>query len=306
MIFSHAKREQVGLLIGLVGGTGSGKSYTGMRLATGLSGGKPFALIDTENKRALHYADEFKFDHGDLRAPFRPDAYVEAILAADAAKYPVIMVDSMSHVWAGDGGILDWQEEELARMAGDDYSKRERVKMAAWIKPKSGHKKMMQKLLQVRAHLILCFRAEQKIEMVKQDGKLVIMPKQSLTGLDGWIPICDKNLPFELTTSLLLTANHPGVPLPIKLQSQHRPFFPLDKPITEASGEALGAWARGGEARPAPTHTLSLSDLRESLSQCDDVEELKATWKASESQLSAAILTQAQEAYKSRLAEIRG
>src|ERR1700677_907425 len=123
--FKRAAREEVGLIIGLAGGTGSGKTFTAMTLAKGIAGTKPFALIDTEAGRAKHYADRFLFDHGDLKPPFRPERYAEAILAADAAHYPVIVVDSCSHEWAGEGGILDWQEEELDRMAGDDWKKRE-------------------------------------------------------------------------------------------------------------------------------------------------------------------------------------
>ena len=250
--FKPATRENVGLLIGLVGVSGSGKTFTAMRLATGISGGKPFAMIDTENRRALHYADTFHFDHTELHAPFRPDAYIEAIKAADAAGYPVIVVDSMSHSWAGDGGVLDWQEEELTRIAGDDWKKREACKMVSWIKPKMAHKKMVQALLQVRAHVILCFRAEPKIEMVRVDGKTVIQAKQSLTGLDGYIPVCDKTLPFELTTSLLFMPDHPGVPHPIKLQDQHKALFPLDKVVDEESGERIAAWAKGGIPASAP------------------------------------------------------
>jgi hypothetical protein len=249
--FRPAKREQVGLLIGLAGGTGSGKTFSAMRLASGIAGGKPFAVIDTESRRALHYADQFKFDHADLKPPFRPEAYEEAILAADKAGYPVIVVDSVSHVWAGDGGVLDWQEEELDRMAGNDYGKRERVKMAAWIKPKMAHKSMVQKLLQVRAHLILCFRAEPKIEMVKKDGKMEIVAKQSLTGKDGWIPVCEKNLPFELTVSFLMLADKPGIGQPIKLQEQHKKLFPLHEPINEESGKRIAQWASGKESAPA-------------------------------------------------------
>lgn len=248
--FRPAVRENVGLWINLIGGTGSGKTYTAMRLASGISGDKPFALIDTENRRGLHYADMFKFDHCELVPPFRPDNYAEAVIAADKAGYPVIVVDSGSHVWAGDGGMLDWQEEELDRMAGNDYGKRERVKMSAWIKPKMAHKHMVQKLLQVRAHIILCLRAEQKIEMVKDEkGKLQIQAKQSLTGKDGWIPICDKNLPFEATCSFLLLASNPGIPNPIKLQEQHRTLLPLDKQITEQSGKLLREWAQGGKPK---------------------------------------------------------
>ena len=251
--FRPAVREAVGLLIGLAGGTGSGKTYTAMRLASGIAGAKPFALIDTEAGRAKHYADAFRFDHGDLSAPFSPDAYADAIVAADKAGYPVIVVDSMSHVWAGDGGVLDAQERELDRMAGDDWKKREAVKMASWIKPKMAHKHMVQKLLQVRAHLILCFRAEEKIEMVRgDDSKMKIVPKKSLTGLDGWIPISEKNLPYELTASFLLLATRPGIPHPIKLQEQHRPLFPLDKPITEESGKLIAQWAQGAKKAEPP------------------------------------------------------
>jgi hypothetical protein len=247
--FRPAKREDVSLLIGLAGGTGSGKTYSAMRLAKGLAAGKPFAVIDTEAGRAKHYADDFTFEHGDLTAPFTPSRYAAAITAADQAGYPVILVDSFSHEHAGDGGLLDMHEAEYQRLGG-----RDNVKMTAWIKPKGEHKRMVSQLLQVRAHLILCFRAEEKIEIGKdKDGKTEIRPKRTLTGLDGWVPISEKNLPYELTASFLLTAAAPGVPKPIKLQERHRAFFPLDKPISEEAGAALAAWAAGGADSVAPS-----------------------------------------------------
>jgi len=248
--FKPAIRESVGLIIGLAGGTGSGKTFSAMRMAAGICGDKPFAVIDTEAGRAKHYADRFKFDHGDLASPFTPERYTEAILAADAAKYPCILVDSCTHEWAGEGGVLEMQEAELDRMAGDNWQKREACRMAAWIKPKMAHKKMVQRLLQVRAHLILCFRAEEKVEMIRDPdtNKMKIIPKVSTTGLDGWMPVCEKNLPYELTTSFLLTADAPGMPKPIKLQEQHRVMFPLDKAISEDSGKLIAVWAAGGAA----------------------------------------------------------
>jgi hypothetical protein len=244
--FRPAVRENVSLLIGLAGGTGSGKTYSAFRLAKGICGDKPFAVIDTEAGRAKHYADDFKFDHGDLTAPFRPQAYLEAIEAADKAGYRVIVVDSASHEHAGDGGLLDWHEEELDRMAGTDYGKREACKMAAWIKPKMAHKQFVQRLLQVRAHLILCFRAEEKVEIAKENGKTVVRPKQSAVGRDGWMPVCEKNLPYEMTVSFLLMADNPGVGIPIKLQQQHRAMFDLSEPIGESSGRRVAEWAAGG------------------------------------------------------------
>lgn len=254
--FTPATRENVPLLISLAGGTGSGKTMTAMILAKGLAGGRRFAVIDTEAGRAKHYADMFEFDHGDLRAPFTPAAYLEAIVAADNAEYPVIVVDSASHEWAGEGGLLDMAEAELQRMAGDDWKKRDACAMASWVKPKKEHKRMVNHLLQLRAHLILCFRAEEKIEMVKDDrGKWVVQPKQSVSGLNGWLPVSEKTLPYEMTCSFLFMASNPGVPLPIKLQAQHRSFFPLTTPVTEESGRKLSEWASGGTKAPESEKT---------------------------------------------------
>jgi hypothetical protein len=239
-VFKKAVREEVGLLIGLIGPSGGGKTYSAMRIASGIVGkGNRFAVIDTEARRALHYAEMFDFDHLEIHAPFRPDTYAKAIKAADDAGYKAIVVDSASHEWAGEGGILDWQEEELTRMAGDDYKKRDACKMAAWIKPKMSHKQMTQKLLQTKAHLILCFRAEEKVKMEKDpQGKMQIVPQ-------GFQPICSKEMPYELTVSFLLLPDKPGIPQPIKLQEQHKAIFPLNRLLDENSGKAVSEWAKG-------------------------------------------------------------
>ncbi len=300
--FRPAKREGVTLLLGVAGGTGSGKTFSAMRMASGIAkaAGKKFAVIDTESGRARHYADQFDFDVLDLEPPFRPDAYKNAIIAAETAGYPVVVVDSMSHEHAGEGGLLDWSEEELDRMAGQDYKKREACKMASWIKPKTAHKEMVQRLLRAKIHVILCFRAEQKIEMIREDGKTKIVAKQSLTGLDGWIPISEKTLPFELTASFLLTAERPGIPLPIKLQQQHRALFPLDKPITEESGRLIAEWSEGAsDSAHAPPH-----DPYKALAAADSVSALRAVfakeWRNAPETEKQAIKT----AYDARLAQL--
>ena len=246
--FAPAKRENVPLLIGLAGGTGSGKTYSAMRLAKGLAGDKPFAVIDTENGRARHYADEFAFDVTDLAAPFTPERYADAIEGAVAKGYSVVVVDSMSHEYAGIGGLLEQHDEELERLGNSN-----KMLLAAWIKPKRAHKKMVTRLLQVPAHVILCFRAEQKIEMKQgAQGRTEIVLKTGLNVVDGWTMLTEKNLPYELTASLLLTAEAPGLPKPIKLQQQHRAMVPLDKPIGEETGKRLAEWASGGGSDPAP------------------------------------------------------
>jgi hypothetical protein len=282
--FRPAIREKVPLLIGVAGGTGSGKTYSALRIAKGIVGDKRFCVIDTEAGRGKHYADQFTFDHGDFSPPFTPERYTEAIVAADKAGYPVIIVDSMSHVWAGDGGCLDMQEDEHQRMGGRDA-----VKMASWIKPKTEHKHMVAKLLQIRAHLILCFRAEPKVEMKKIDGKTVVVAKEGLTGADGWFPICEKSLPFELTVSLLLLASKPGIPLPIKLQEQHRGIIRLDRTLDESTGTGLATWAAGGSSpammvqAPLPTEpkisAAEAQSLRDAVVSANAVNEFRNHFK---------------------------
>lgn len=248
--FKPAIRESVGLIIGLAGSTGSGKTYSAMRLASGIAGKKRFAVIDTEARRANHYADQFNFDHGDLKPPFEPEAYSEAIAAADQAGYPVIVVDSISHIWAGDGGMLEFQEKELERLGGQNT-----VKLLSWAKPKAAHKKFVARLLQLRAHLILCFRAEPKIEMKlnEKTKKMEIVEKSSAAGYHGWMPICEKGLPFELTVSFMMMSENPGKPLPIKLQEQHRGIFKKGELLDEEAGKRVAAWATGDSFTKAPT-----------------------------------------------------
>lgn len=253
--FKKAVREEVGLLIGLIGPSGSGKTFSAMRIAKGIVGdGNKFAVIDTENRRALYYASAFQFDHCELTPPFKSSNYADAIKVADAAGYKAIVVDSCSHEWASEGGVLDSQEAELTRMAGDDYKKREACKMAAWIKPKMAHKQMVQRLLQAKAHLILCFRAEEKTKIEKgPDGKIHIIPM-------GFQPVCSKELPYELTVSFLLSSDKPGIGVPIKLQEQHKTIFPSGKLLDESSGRLASEWAMGGIKAPAATETQKRAD----------------------------------------------
>ncbi len=127
--FRPAVRENASVLVGFAGASGSGKTLSALRFATGLAGPNGrIAFIDTERGRALHYAPPpgvtadpskgtFAFDHLELNPPFTPAAYLGAIKAADeSGLYKVIVVDSFSHEWEGEGGVLDMQEAEFIRM----------------------------------------------------------------------------------------------------------------------------------------------------------------------------------------------
>lgn len=245
--FLPPKRESAPVLVGISGPSGGGKTFSALRFARGLANGQPFAILDTENGRALHYADFFpEMRHANLR-DFSPAAYAAAIADADAQGFPVIVVDSISHEWEGDGGVLRMQEAEFARMGS-----KESARLASWAKPKQEHKALVRDLLRTSAHVVLCMRAEDKVEMVKVDGKTEVRAKETMTSILGWIPICERRLPFELTLSMLVTPDFPGVPKFIKIQEQFRPFFPEGEPIGEDAGRALAAWAAGGTLAGEP------------------------------------------------------
>lgn len=294
--FTEARQEGLRILLALIGGTGSGKTRSAMEIAKGLAGGRKFAVIDTENGRAKHYAKHFKFDHAVMRPPFRPFAYADAVRQADEAGYPVIVVDSGSHGWAGEGGVLDWREEILEAMVErkrkfyekmqwqnfDEWAVRESLNWASWIDPKMDWKAMVQRLLQCRAHVIMCFRAEEKIEIVKVDAdgnvvdendpnankrgrakpKTVVRPKQSAIGRDGWMAICEKNFVYEATASVLFTADRPGYPLPIKMPDELLHVFPEDKRITPETGAGMSRWAEGEDERTREHHKPAPRDDR--------------------------------------------
>lgn len=273
--FKPALRDSVPLLIGLAGSTGSGKTLSALKLARGIAGGDDtkIAFIDTESGRAKHYApapgespsaDKFGFSHGELSSPFTPEAYLEAIKDAEQAGYSVIVIDSFSHEWAGEGGVKDMHEQILSREAGNDAWKRDKLSIGAWKEPKHRHDRLVSRLTQVRCHLIICMRADEKLRMetVEENGKrktVIIQPKD-LPPSKRWVPICEKRFPYELLTSFLLTADRPGVPIPLKLQAQHREFFPADRPLSEEMGARLAEWARGGKPRQEPDYEALLAD----------------------------------------------
>ena len=94
--FKKAKKEKIFLKILLAGASGSGKSFSALRLATGIANktGGRIAAIDTEAGRIRYYANEFDFDDLQLTEPYTPEKYIDAINVAMGARAYSIVVDS--------------------------------------------------------------------------------------------------------------------------------------------------------------------------------------------------------------------
>ncbi|MGB0096611.1 MAG: AAA family ATPase [Solirubrobacteraceae bacterium] len=256
-----AHRANVPLVIGLPGPSGSGKTYSALLLARGLAGDGKVVVIDTEHGRAQMYADvAAPWSWLDFDAPFSPERYIEALEAAEAQNPAVVVLDSMSHEYEGDGGLFDIQEEYLQSRAGDDQRKRAAMSFSAWNAAKIRHKKLLAHILRMRPHLIVCMRAADKIELIKKDGKLEAIPKRTMTGVEGWEPITERRFPYELSASLLMLPSDPGLPKPIKLPEPLRPLVPLDRRLSVETGQRLAKWATGDKERPMPPAPAGADD----------------------------------------------
>ena len=207
--FTPAVRRQVPLLAGIVGPSGTGKTFSALRLARGIQRvtGGTIKVIDTEHNRALHYADRFSFEHCPFSAPFSSLDYLEALKFAASTPGPIV-VDSMSHEHDGPGGYLEFHEEEVQRLMNkggykDEYA----ASVPAWAKPAEHRRKLIQGIIHLGINAVFCFRAKEKVDMnaKKADGKRTV-------GKLGWMPIAGDAFVFEMTLKCLLLPGADGVP----------------------------------------------------------------------------------------------
>ena len=234
-----ATRTGAHLLIQLFGGPRSGKTRTALRLARGMVGPKgTIGVLDTESGRARLHADKVPggFVLGELTPPFTPLRYLEAIEEFVCYGVDILVIDSFSHCWEGQGGVL-----EMA----DDAERAGRKGILKWLEPKRDYKKLVNFLLSTRLHLILCSRAKQPIEekVVEIDGKL----KKALVTAP-WEPIQDKRLKYEMSIVLPMTLD--GVyetdPNRLKVPDDLANLF-TGELLTEETGAAIAKWVGGGQ-----------------------------------------------------------
>lgn len=119
--FIKATRRAVRPKLGISGPSGSGKTKGALALATVLAQGGKVALLDTENGSASLYADQYAFETIQIDPPYLTEKYAAGVKAAIAGAYTVLVIDTISHQWDGDGGILQRKEETDAR-GGNHFS----------------------------------------------------------------------------------------------------------------------------------------------------------------------------------------
>lgn len=193
MEFVKATKYRAKARIALDGPSGSGKTYTALIAATVLANGETIAVIDTERGSASLYADKFEFDVLEL-STYNPQTYVEAIKAAEKARYSVIVIDSLSHAWEGVDGALEMVDKAAKRSHSNNT-------YFAWRDVTPIHRQMVDSMLQSSAHIIATMRSKTEYVIEDVGGKQV--PKKI-----GMAPIQRPGMEYEFTIVGELDQNH--------------------------------------------------------------------------------------------------
>jgi hypothetical protein len=225
-----AERRKAKLRMGISGPSGSGKTYSGLKLAFGLGG--TVGLIDTEHGSGDLYAHLGDYDIINIEAPYTVQKYLQAIKAFEDAGYNVIVIDSLSHAWAGDGGLLDKQGKAADRLK-NSYT--------AWREVTPDHNALVDAILQSPAHIIGTMRS--KTEYVLEEGhngKKV--PKKV-----GMAPVQRDGMEYEFTVFMDISHDHTAY-----ASKDRTGLFGKDhERISEDTGVRLLQWLDSG-TEPLP------------------------------------------------------
>lgn len=159
-VIEQAEATQAKAKIAIVGPAGCGKTYTALVTAKEL--GKDILVIDTENKTSAKYVRQF----GNFAVMALPDysikTYIEALEhIAALGKYDVVIVDSLSHAWAGKGGALE-QVEAIKTRYHDN-------KFAAWGEVTPLQNRLVDIILNYPIHLIATMRVKIEYALVADE-----------------------------------------------------------------------------------------------------------------------------------------
>lgn len=261
-----ANREKIYAKVALMAPSGGGKTYSALRLATGMAEeiqkmtGKPAKILmaNTEQRRGYYYANEFNYDIVDINAPHEPEKYVDLINFAVSKGYSILIIDSTSHEWEGTGGCL-----ELHKKAGGRYQD--------WDKVTPRHNKFINAIAESNIHIIATMRGKDQYVMTQSEDKKKTTVEKVGVGAkqrDGF--------EYEFSCTFLLDQKT-NTAEPFK-DNTH--IFENDAcvKLTEEHGRRIIQWANEGEV-VAPSVN---NELQETINQIGVLAKTLATTKREE------------------------
>jgi len=248
----EAKRELIWTKIALMAPSGGGKTYSALRMATGMleelkknkqAGNGKILMGNTEHARGRYYANEFKYDIADVEAPYNPEMFVELIEYAVSEGYPILLLDSTSPEWEGKGGCL-----ELQQQAGGTYQ--------AWAKVTPRHDKFIASIADSPIHIIATMRGKDQYEMEKSDNKTTV--KKLGVGAKQ-----REGFEYEFTSTFLIDQKT-SLATPQK-DNTHLFEHEGDQLLTEKHGIKLIQWASSGEGFTPSLRNVTVKTPEEDL-----------------------------------------
>tara|TARA_B100001146_G_scaffold225178_2_gene247302 strand:+ start:22720 stop:23613 length:894 start_codon:yes stop_codon:yes gene_type:complete len=257
MKLNKAQRAQVKLRLGLSGASGFGKSYSALLLAFGITNDwSKIAVIDTENSSANLYAHLGSFNVLSLCEPYSPERYTEAIRTCENSNMEVIIIDSITHEWSGEGGCLNIHEKLGGRFQD-------------WAKVSPRHQGFIDAILKSPCHIITTVR--RKVDYTMDTD---INGRAKVTKL-GFKEITREGFEYELSVNFeLINDKH------LAKASKDRTGLFMDKPefvINKATGKKLIAWCNEGvsieEAKLEINEATTLDGLKHIYSKYASIQE---------------------------------
>lgn len=245
-----AQRSHAYIKIGMSAPSGGGKTVSALFLGKGLMEAKhpdwtdaqqweKIAIIDTENNSGQLYAETDisgvhigSYNAVTLEAPFEADKYTQAIDLCEQAGMEVCIIDSTTHLWSGEGGLLE-QQSNAAKRSGNSYT--------AWRDITPQHNRFVEKMLQTPMHLIATMRSKQEYVQEKgTDGKTTIRK----VGLE---PEQRKGMEYEFTIFFELDAEHTALGAKDRTSLFDQKYFR----ITPETGHKIMTWLEGATDEPS-------------------------------------------------------
>ena len=199
--FKTATKQQAKLRLAIQGPSGAGKTYSALSIANGLASSMDkVAFIDTEHGSASKYADVFNgFAVVEIAHNYHPQHFMDGMKAAADAGFEVVVIDSLTHAWNGPGGFLELVDEECKKMQAKGWKA---DSFAAWKNLTPIYNRLIQSILSCPIHVIVCLRAKQEYEKVKNDQGKVEVKKV------GMAPEIRDSFQYELDIEGMMNMDH--------------------------------------------------------------------------------------------------
>lgn len=248
MEIRKSERRKAKMKLALQGSSGSGKTYSSLLIAKGLSGNDltKVAIIDTENGSADLYAHLGDYNVISLQPPYSPERYIEAISLCEKAEMEVIIIDSISHCW-------DFLIDAHSQMVGNSF--------ANWGKITPRQNAFVNKILQTNIHVLATMRVKQDYVLNQKNGKTV--PEKV-----GLRAVQRNDVDYEFTIVFDIDIAHNAK------ASKDRTGLFIDKPefvINTATGKKLLAWCNEGSQN-------QIESVKAAIEKCQTKEELKVVY----------------------------